>query len=53
MTFIPPYTNTFRTLTLDFSSGLGVAVVNITIPFAVDEIIFRGVLGTFPSDTFK
>ena len=48
MTFKPPYTNTFRTLSLDFSSGLGVARVNINIPFAVDEIIFRGILGAFP-----
>ena len=46
--FKPPYTNTFRSIPLDFSSGTGVATANLNIPFAVDEIVFRGVMATFP-----
>ena len=48
MTFTPPYTNTFRTINLDFSNGTGVANTNINIPFPIDEIIFRGLMSAFP-----
>ncbi len=50
MTFTPPYTNTFRTLYLDFSISThrGLANCNIYIPFPVDEVIFHGVMSSFP-----
>ena len=48
MTFTPPYTNTFRTVSLDFSSGTGTAIATLNIPFPVDEILFRGLMGQFP-----
>lgn len=48
MTFIPPYINTFRSLWLDFTSGTGRADCVITVPFDVDEIIFRGCMCLFP-----
>ena len=48
MTFIPPYTNTFRTLFLDFSAGTGTTTGTINVPFDVDEVIFRGLLAIYP-----
>ena len=49
MTFKPPYTNTFRTIMGLVSNGL--VVVNIRIPFEVDEVLFKGVVNDFPSGT--
>ena len=49
MTFKPPYTNTFRTIMGLVSNGL--VVVNIRIPFEVDEVLFKGVVNDFPSNT--
>ena len=49
MTFKPPYTNTFRTIIGTVSNGL--VVVNIRIPFEVDEVLFKGVVNDFPSNT--
>jgi hypothetical protein len=49
MTFIPPYTNTFRTIYLDFSAGTGITTGTIHVPFDVDEVIFRGVMATYPA----
>ena len=52
MTFTPPYTNTFRSILLDFTSGTGTTTGTINVPFDVDEVIFRGLLATFPSFTY-
>ena len=48
MTFIPPYTNTFRSIFLDFTGGTGTTSGTINVPFDVDEVIFRGLLGQYP-----
>ena len=49
MTFIPPYTNTHRTITTTLSNG--VANVTIHVPFDVDEIIFKYIALDFPSSS--
>ena len=49
MTFIPPYTNTFRSILLDFTGGTGTTTGTINVPFDVDEVIFRGVMATYPA----
>ena len=49
MTFIPPYTNTFRTVSSTVSNGT--VIVTIRIPFDVDEIIFKGIINDFPIGT--
>ncbi len=49
MTFKPPYTNTFRTVSSTVSNGT--VIVTIRIPFDVDEILFKGVINDFPAGT--